>query len=172
MMRTMHRRFSIPWASGVAALLLGCGMGTEQERAYFAARDAERMEREEMKRTLTATVPDGELLDLVRGQPSPNGVGTMMDWVNWRATELKGQVLFPRWQVTRRGSSKYEVRYSFTWIDTTNHISSRGFVWTVDGGLKLVGEPREMAAQDLAPRARSFTEQQERRVRDESYSLE
>lgn len=150
----------------------GCGVQTEQERAYFAAREAERLEREEMQRVLTATVPDEELLELVREQPSPNGVGHMMDWVNVQVGAMKGQILFPRWQVTRRGSSKYEVRYSFTWIDPTNHISSCGFAWTVDGGLKLVSEPRVLEAVDMTPRARSFSEQQERRVRDESYSLE
>ncbi len=165
---------ALPTLAGavLAALLLGCSPPTESERAYFEAREAERMEREEMKRTLTATLPDQELLELVQEQPSPNGVGTMRDWVNWKTSELKGQVLFPRWLVTRRGASKYEVRYSFTWIDPTNHITNRGFFWTVDGGLKLVSEARELQVVDQSPRARSFSEQQQRRVRDESYSLE
>lgn len=165
----------LPCAAPACAVLLalaGCGPTTESERAYFAAREAERLEHEEMRRAITTPLPDQEVLALVREEDSPDGAGTMMDWVQRQIARLKGQVLFPRWQVTRRGSSKYEVRYTFTWIDATNHISSKGYFWIVDGGLRLVGAPHELDAVEVGPRVRTPAEVQQQRIRDEEYSLE
>lgn len=153
-------------------MLSGCGPDNAYERAYFAAREAERMEQEDMRRTMTTPLPDQEVLQLVREKAAPDGTGATDDWLQRRLGELQGQVLFPRWQVARRGSSKYEVTFTYTWIDITNHISSRGFAWTVDGGLKLVGEPREVEFNEATPRPRNAAEKQQRRLHDPSFSLE
>lgn len=156
----------------LAAALAGCGPDNQYERAYFAAREAERLEQEDMRRTLTTPLPDQEVLQLVREKTSPDDSGSTGDWLQRRLSELPGQVLFPRWQVARRGSSKYEVTFTFTWIDATNHISSRGYAWTVDGGLKLVSDPRPIDVTDMTPRTHSAAEKQQRRLHDPSYSLE
>lgn len=169
-------RFGYCWRGAVlaalAATLSGCGPDNQYERAYFAAREAERLEQEDMRRTLTTPLPDQEVLDLVREKTSPDDAGSTGDWLQRRLSELPGQVLFPRWQVARRGSSKYEVTFTFTWIDSTNHISSQGYAWTVDGGLKLVSDPRPIEVTAASPRAHSAAEKQQRRLHDPSYSLE
>lgn len=153
-------------------LLAACGPTTEAERAYVQAREAERLEREEMRRTLVAAIQDDEVLKMVQEKESPDGAGTMMDWLGRELQGLKGQTLFPRWQVTRRGSMKYDVRYTYTWIDPSERISTRGWMWTVDGGLRLVGEPHELAPVDTSPRARTISRQQGDRIRSAERSLE
>ena len=163
-----------PWA---AVLLLatagaGCGFGTESERAYFASREAERLQQLELRDAVVAETPENEVLTLVTDDAAPDGAGTTGDWVKRAAGETGGQLLFPRWQVDRRGANRYEVKYTYTLIDSTNHLSRRGFLWNVDTALKLVGKPHPLVLAEPARAGRSFNQQQERRISEEEASLE
>ena len=161
----------------IAFLLLagagaGCGFGTESERAYFAAREAERLQQLELRDAVVAETPEVEVLSLVTDDAAPDGSGTTGDWVKRAANETGGQLLFPRWQVDRRGANRYEVKYTYTLIDSTKHLSRRGFLWNVDTALKVVGKPHPLVLAEPARAGRTFNQQQERRISEEEASLE
>lgn len=164
---------SLGW-SGLLLLLglSGCGAQTESERSYFAAREAERLQQQELRNAVVSIVPDKEILALVYSNAAPDGVGTTEDWVERMALNHDGQLLFPRWHVTRRGANRYEVKYTFTRIDVTNNLTRGGFSWNVDAALKLVDPPNALTIAEPIRKGRSFTQQQEHRIRDEEASLE
>lgn len=89
-------------------------------------------------------VAQTSLVALVQNSPAPEG-GSTADWLKREQAKITGEVMFPRWDVDRRGTSKYEVRFTYTLIDPENRIVKRGFAWTVDAGLQIVGPPREVS---------------------------
>ena len=156
----------------ILGLLSGCGYQTESEKAYFDAREAERLTQLEQRNALVAVVPDKDILEMVQEEAAPDGDGTVKDWAGRQADRATGQVLFPRWQVMRRGANRYEVRYTYTLIDATNHLTRMGLSWSVDHALKLVGKPETLKLGDPQPQGRTFIQQQSRRIREEEDSLE
>lgn len=161
-------------ASGIFLFLgmAGCGYQTESERAYFDAKESERLTQLEQRNALVAVVPDKDILEMVQEEAAPDGEGTVKDWVGRQANLTSGQVLFPRWQVMRRGANRYEVRFTYTLIDATNHLTRLGQTWNVDHALKIVGKPQALKLGDPQPQGRSFIQQQSRRIREEEDSLE
>lgn len=136
-------------------------MSWETGRSSAPARDS-----------VVPAVADEEVLDLVRESPAPDGVGLMSEWVT-RGVNASDQLLFPRWQVARRGATRYEVKYTYTLINVTNQLSRQGYSWNVDAALKLVGPPVALVLNEPLPaQARSFSQQQRRRIQDEEASLE
>ena len=110
---------------------------------------------------------------MVQMSPAKEGDGTIADWVDRRLKELTGQLMFPRWQAERRGASKFEVQFTFTLIDEQNRIVKRGYAWSVDVPLNLVGPTRELEpeyTQSVDGRRRQMYE--ERRAIDAQKSLE
>ena len=160
------------WWCALVLALAGCGYESESERAYQEAKEKERLALLEQRNALVATVPDQEVLTLVYDTPAPDGSGSTKEWIGRKATDPAVQVLFPRWQVMRRGANRYEVRYTYTFIDATNHLSRMGYAWNVDASLRLVGTPQSMTFKDPQPQGRTFSQQQERRIREEEASLE
>lgn len=150
----------------------GCGYDTPSEAEFFARKEAERLARQQQRDAVIAQVPDAEVLGMVGESPAPDGSGSTSDWVARMVGNTDAQVLFPRWQVSRRGASKYEVRYTYTTIDETNHLSRAGLRWMVDAALKMVEGPDTMLLEDASRPERSLDQQQRRRVRDAAYSLE
>jgi len=117
-------------------------------------------------------VPDAEVLNLVRENPAPDGQGLTKEWVE-RLVDARPQALFPRWQVMRRGATRYEVKYTYTLIDSTNQITRVGYTWGVDAALKVVDAPKVMTqAEPASSPDRRFTQQQRRRIEEEEASLE
>lgn len=161
------------WSGLLLVLALsGCGAQTDSERSYFAAREAERLQQQELRNAVVSIVPDQEILSLVFSNAAPDGMGTTKDWVDRLASSQSGQILFPRWQVARRGANRYEVRYTYTRIDVTNNLTRGGFSWNVEAALKLVDEPNTLTIAEPILKGRTFTQQQEHRIRDEEASLE
>lgn len=174
-MRFARRLVLVP-AFGLAIFLetamSGCGYETPSEQEYFTQREAERLAQQQQRDAVVAQVPDTEILALVTEAPAPDGSGPTAEWVLRMVNNSGAQVLFPRWQVSRRGANKYEVRYTYTTIDETNHLSRTGLRWSVDTSLKLVSDPETMVMADANRPERSLDQQQRRRVRDAAYSLE
>ncbi len=156
----------------LGACCSGCGYDTDSERAFFDADEKERLRKQSQRDTIVAMVPDKEILELVRESEAPDGRGKTIDWVAREAGVGSGQLLFPRWQVSRRGANRYEVKYTYTFIDATNHLSRRGHTWNVDAALKLVGQPTTVALSEPVRQGRTFDQQSDRRIRDEEASLE
>ncbi len=161
-------------SAAVAALLLGagCGYQSETERAFFQERDAERLQRQEQLQLVTAAVPEEEVLGLVQDHEMADGSGAAGDWVIRQVNALGGQHLFPRWQVFRRGANRYEVRFTYTHLDASNTMTRRGYSWSVDAALKLVGEARELDAEEQARPGRTLGRREEDRIRQHEASLE
>ena len=157
-----------------AALLLGaCAPTTEREKEYFEQREAEREARESLRSKLIDPVRDVDVIAMVSTSAAPDKVGSTAEWVNRNLNQLGGQVMFPRWRATRQGSNKFDVRFTYTIIDERNSMTKKGYSWSVDTVLNMVGPPRELVAVDVAtPRGPEVTEQQRRRVRQEEFSLE
>ena len=110
---------------------------------------------------------------MVQEARAPDGNGLIPEWVDRQLENIRNLVMFPRWEVLRRGSNRYEVRYTFTQIDGAS-MTKRGFFWNVDVVLKLVSSPRELAPSEVANRQRTeeVTQQQRRRIREHELSLE
>lgn len=155
-------------AGGLAA----CGYQSESERAYFSVRESERQRLREQRDVIVAAVPDKEVLDLVMEQPAPDEVGKTSDWVAREANAHDGQLFFPRWQVNRRGANRYEVRFTYTVINQTNHLLRRGYSWNVDSALKLVGAPVALVLNEAPRPGRTFTQQRAQRIAEEEAALE
>lgn len=115
-------------------------------------------------------IREEDVLELVKEQPAPEGDGTVVEWLQRTLVSPRAQALFPRWTVQRRGASRFEVRFTYTWIDRANQIENRGFRWQVDGALRTVKGPEELEVGESA-RARSMSDQQQRRAENPEYNL-
>lgn len=151
---------------GIAGLLLAaCEPAPESARRMRASQETE-----PLPPTPVVTMSEAEVLELVKEQPAPEGEGTVTDWIERRMRSTRGQPLFPRWTVQRRAASRFEVRFTYTWVGLDNQIENRGYVWHVDGAVSTVQGPKVMVAGDW-PRARSIAEQQQRRAENPEYNL-
>lgn len=152
--------------------LAGCSPSSPPERARRGGWDVERGPRLDARSAAVPAVPDEEVIQLVQEHPAPDGKGLTREWVE-RGVDARAQALFPRWQVARRGATRYEVKYTFTLIDATNHISRVGYTWSVDAALKMVDAPQTMTrAEPTTSTERRFNQKQRRRIEEEEASLE
>lgn len=161
----------------VPALLLvclaACSPPSDRERQYMRQREEERAQRESLKVAIVESAKDTDVIRLVKGSPSPDANLTTETWVDQQMAQIRGQVIFPRWEVSRRGSSKYEARYTYTLLDAENSMTRRGWRWEADVVLKVVGAPRELEPEESAPRIRTTEGQQkQRRIREEERMIE
>jgi hypothetical protein len=154
-------------AAGTLLFLIFCGCAPSSDTGYDLV---EAFNADFARIAAVADVSPPEILKMVQEQPAPEGPGTVTDWVERKTRSMRGQTLFPSWQVQRRGVSRFEVRYTYTWIGLDNQIESRGYIWHVDSALNKVQGPKTMSIGESA-RARSFAEQQQRRAEDPEYSL-
>jgi hypothetical protein len=147
----------------------GCGAGDEDGDEGSAADT-----RSSRPDALAASrISETGVVAMVQLSPAKEGDGTIADWVDRRLKELTGQLMFPRWQAERRGASKFEVQFTFTLIDEQNRIVKRGYAWSVDVPLNLVGPTRELEpeyTQSVDGRRKQLYE--ERRAIEAQKSLE
>ena len=71
------------------------------------------------------------------------------EWIERQTDGGEGQVMFPRWDVRRRGTHNYEVRFTYTLIHDDYRIEKRGYSWQVDQVLRLVSAPVALDAEDM-----------------------
>lgn len=153
-------------------LLAGCSESRKTETTRHLAWEDSARPAAEVRDQVVPAVPAEDVLALVRESPAPEGGGLTQDWV-MRTKDPMSQLLFPRWQVVRRGATRYEARFTYTLIDATNQISRLGYTWSVDAALKLVDAPKSFAQVESAPQGgRTLSQQQRRRIQDEESSLE
>lgn len=157
-----------------AFLLAACSPQSEREREYFRQKEAEKMEEETLKLTIMESAKDTDVILMVKKAPAREGNIDTDTWVDKQIADVKGQVIFPRWEVTRRGSSKYEARYLYTLLDDQNKMTKRGWRWDVDVVVKMVSAPRDFVEEDSQPVQvrKPEAEQRMRRIREEERSLE
>lgn len=146
-------------------LLVGCDPHSGASRVYQPGATDEPSFSEPV-----VTMKDADVFDLVQEQPAPDGEGTVVNWIERALTSPTGQALFPRWQLQRRAANRFEVRFTYTWVERSNEIENRGYIWQVDGSLRTVEGPKEMAASSSSS-AVTFSDQQQRRAQDPAYNL-
>lgn len=113
---------------------------------------------------------DEDLIALVTAQPAPEGNVSVTAWLERQLAATGGQALFPRWQVSRRAANRYEVRFTYTWINRNNRIEQRGYAWSVDALQNTVEGPFSIGeAEPSSPR--TLEELQQRRAEDPAYNL-
>lgn len=164
--------FSYPRFAGalfVVLSLAGCGSADEEDAAGSSSTSPS-----SRSAALAASrISETGVVAMVQRSPAKEGDGTIADWVDRRLKELTGQLMFPRWQAERRGTSKFEVQFTFTLIDEENRIVKRGYAWSVDVPLSIVGPTRELEpeyTQSVDGRRRQMYE--ERRAIEAQKSLE
>lgn len=127
----------------------GCSRTAEDELAYRQAMEAERQVRESIRQTLNGEPEDAAAIRMVREQGSPDGKGTMEQWVKRFTDAEKGTVLFPRWYAERRGVGRFEVRHVYTLLMDDGRVEERGHAWSADLALKLVEGPQTLVARKV-----------------------
>ena len=161
-----------PAVALLLAVLTGCSPQPATDRSRRTGWETDRLGALDARTAAVPAVPDEDVLDLVRDHPAPDGQGLTREWVE-RVVDARAQALFPRWQVARRGATRYEVKYTYTQIDATNQITRVGYTWGVDAALKVVDAPQTMTvAEPAAAPDRRFNLQQRRRIEEEEASLE
>ena len=90
-----------------------------------------------------------EVLALVKASTLGESEQSAENWVNTLMAEAEGQVMFPRWVVSRKGSQKYEVLFTYTLLRDDYGIEKKGCRWTVNAVLKLVSPAVEMSQEDF-----------------------
>lgn len=153
-------------------VLTGCGYYTESERAYFEGKEAEQQRQQSQRDVLVAILPDEEVLGLVYDSDAPTGDQKTKSWIERELQTRNGQALFPQWNVSRRGANNYEVRFTYTYIDTSNQLARQGYSWSVNSALKLVSPPTTLALAAPTRIGRTLDQQSGQRIKDEEESLE
>jgi len=156
-MRKISRLFIIAAMSGVWGFLpAGCSPATDAERAYMEKKRDEAPIRNTVRPSLDSGMEESVAIQLVKEAPAPDGDGNTEAWVKTKLDELKGDVLFPRWQGHRRGRELYEVWFSYTFMRQNGAIEKQGYSWTVDVVLKIVNPPRALTPKELDMRTSRY----------------
>ena len=152
----------------VAMLALGgwlpaCSPPTDSEKAYLEGVEARAERQDNLKKTLETAREDEDIVKLVKTHKAADGRGTYEDWGSRQMNVTHGTILFPRWQVARKGASKYEVSFTFSKLDAGGNMTKMGWAWSVDQVLKLISEPRALTTAELVTRGVSRLSRQRQR---------
>jgi hypothetical protein len=98
--------------------------------------------------------PEQQALDMVKKYPAQREPDdgkelTVEGWIKNILDNEKGEILFPKWDVRRRGFQHYEVRFTYTVIEPDYSINKRGYSWNVDVNLKMVAPHVELDTETL-----------------------
>lgn len=127
----------------------GCDPMRPEDKAWFAEREQQRARREALMRDVRQQVRPDELIKFVRQAEAADGSGTNEDWMNQRIAEMGGQIMFPRWEVSRRASNKQEVTFQFLLIGENSIMRRYAFAWVVDALDMSIAEPRLLGEEDV-----------------------
>lgn len=159
---------------GAATLLSGSGCDPirPEDRQFFEGRDLERGKQEALLRSASEKYTEEDLVLHVRNAKAPDGTGTMDDWLNRTFISWQGQVMFPRWSATRRGSNKQEIIFDFVLIDASNTMNRLAFSWELDVLNMTVGPATLVQLEQASSPDQAMLQKQERRVREHEKQLE
>lgn len=150
---------------------IACDRIRPEDRAYFEQLEKERAERESVLRRASETVDDSEVIDRVKQHRTESGESTE-GWLQQQIAAMKGQMMFPRWETSRRGSNKQEVRFSFVFIDTQNRMQRLAYTWQVDVLDMSVGSPQLSKLSEVTSMDATRNQQVQRRIREHERQLE
>ena len=74
---------------------------------------------------------------------------TVEEWLRKKMESRGGQIMFPRWNVRRRGANKFDVTFVYTVLMPDYTIEKEGFTWRVDAVLRLVSAPTGLDEKDM-----------------------
>jgi len=146
--------------------LIGCDPITPEDKAFFENQERERSQREASLRAASAAVKEEDVILNVQKFKSPDGTGTMQDWLDQQLISLKGQILFPKWSVRRRGSNIQEVTFNFILVDSQNLMRRLSYVWDVDVLDMTVGKPSLLELGEIDSPDQTIANQHVRRVQE------
>lgn len=135
------------------ALLATAGCGDDPAIPFGPVDESALQAAGPQDRVLDGAEEEGRALRLVREARAPDGEGANEDWVKRQMELAEQDVLFPRWEARRTAAGKYEITFTYTVVGIGDAVARRGFAWTADVVLLLVTPPREMQAEELAPRS-------------------
>ena len=153
-------------------LAVGCERISQEDLTFFEERDRERSRRETLLRAVSASVNAEDVVLRVRQSAAPGGEGTIDDWLEVQVNQFRGQIMFPRWTTSRRGSNKQEVMYEFVLIDVQNQMRKLHYVWDVDVLDMTVGPPRLAQLEEIDSPERTIAQRNLRRVREHERQLD
>ncbi|MBN1268749.1 MAG: hypothetical protein JXB04_04115 [Kiritimatiellae bacterium] len=159
-------------AVAAGALLAGCGPMSDEEQEYLDLRAADAEQRAAFSQALRGGEEESEAIRLVKESAAEDEQGTTEEWVERRLAEVKGQVLFARWNARRRGAGKYEVRFTYTVLGDDQSIERQGLQWDVDLVLEVASAPRPMTAAELTPPGAPPPAQRRQAAARDDFSLE
>lgn len=158
-------------AAPILCAVTGCDPMTPQDRAFFDRRERSRSERESIMRQASDGARPEDLFQLVKDSAAPDEQGLTADWLGRQLEALGGQVMFPRWTTTRRGSNKQDIQFDFVHIDESNNTRRMAYTWPVDVLTMRIGDMRLDVIEQSASLDQSMMEQQNRRIREHEQTL-
>jgi len=161
-----NKQFSavfVPILLGLA-VISGCDPISSEDKAFFEDHERERGQREASLRAASSAVREEDVISNVQRFKSPDGIGTMQDWLDRQIIELNGQILFPKWIARRRGSNIQEVTFNFILVDSRNLMRRIRYVWDVDVLDMTVGSPTLLELGEIDSPDQTLANQLERRV--------
>ncbi len=152
--KILTRITAIAAVAGIFATT-ACEPLSESEQRYFEAREFDADQQRELMQTVAEWNSVDGAVELVKATDAPDDEeGSTEDWIERKRAEIRGDVMFPRWEGRRLGSHNFEVRYTHTVIDYDYNIEKSGFTWEVDTMLKMVNGPTPIDPAELEPRPR------------------
>lgn len=168
-----HNPFRGMVLAGLVLVLVACGPVTEEERAFFEAREEEREQERMFQQKLTEWNSVEGAIEMVRAEPAPGDRDeSNEEWIERRRTAVRGEVMFPRWEANRVGANRFIVQYTHTVIDEDYNIERTGFRWDVDTLLKQIEGPVTIDPEEWDTRSQRPAIPARREVATEDFSLE
>lgn len=158
----------------LASLLIpvACERIKPEEKAFFAEREKQRSQKEALMRRVNDAVTVDDVIERVRQHPVDETGQTTQQWLDRQISDMKGQLMFPRWTTTRRGSNKQEVTFTFVLNDARNQIQKFAYTWQVDVLEMTVGPAQFSKLEEITSIDQSRSLQALRRVREHELLLE
>ncbi len=129
--------------------MAGCGPDSETDPAWLETRQSEIEQHKALRQTMQGDSGEKAAIKMVKESGAIDEKGTTEEWLDRQVNLAKSMVLFPRWEVSRRGMGRYEVRFTYTMMDENSGVVRKGFAWETDLVARNVGPPREMNQTEL-----------------------
>ncbi len=133
------------WGIGVGTLvfvllLAGCGgdQGVDGSYEAFSVREGPTRS---VARSMADAASVDEAVEMVKKWVAEDQLGTMEQWVEAELGRVRGDIMFPQWEATRKGAHQFDVLFTYTHRDLDYHIDKKGYRWEVNTRLNVVRGP-------------------------------
>ncbi|NCD33332.1 MAG: hypothetical protein EOL87_07940 [Spartobacteria bacterium] len=135
---------------GVVWMFTGCSPMDEQNTPPEIRRGQRSSEKD-------IAVQKKDAIQLVMdATPSQGTNTTVAGWLSEEADRIDGQVLFPRWTALRIAEGRFDVRYTYTVVQSDYLIEKRGYQWNADVLMNMVGPATVLKAEEDQARKRLY----------------